>query len=240
MIGKCTTFALAAASFLVGMMAAAYCGDGIDWFRLAERRFAVPHRYMVPGFDLPAWVKELPHTDEEDRDMLVTVPAAELAAAIPGYRPWEGRYSADSFIRLEVVPQARLKLDASRRFKETWAMTGTFIERRVEPDPLPGLFRVYGQYDYPRHWHVLRVSPETAPMPEEVFPTWVATCSDVKTPVTPEGHLSTCDSMLQIDNVRVHFHFTYNNLVYIGEIKEVLETLVTGWMVDGVRGPILK
>jgi len=225
---------------LLGLMSIAWPSDDVDRFRLVGRRFAIPHRYMVPGFDHPAWVRALPRTEKEDREVLVTVPAGELAAKIPGYRQMEGQYHAHARIRLEVMPTARVRLDPARMFSDMWKATGRFVERRVEADPLPGLFRVYGQYDYPEAWDAMRVSPETDPMPTEVLPTWVARCRDYWTPITPEGHLTSCDSMLQIGDVRVHFEITYQNMGHIDQIKDVLATVVSDWLVDGVTGQIVN
>jgi hypothetical protein len=230
---------MAAIISLLGLTIAAWPHDDVDRFRLAGRRFAIAHRYMVPGLDHP-WYKVWSQTEEEDREVLVTVPGAEVVASVPTYREWEGRYHADILIRIEVVLPSRLRLDPNRWFGDMWAGTGRFIGRRVEADSLPGLFRVFGQYDYPKAWDVIRANPETAPMPLEVFPTSVARCRTWPTPITPEGVLTACNTMLQVDNVRAHFEVTYQNLAHIDEIKSFLVNLLGGWLVDGVHGPVIK
>ena len=124
--------------------------------------------------------------------------------------------------------ERRRYLDADQ-FADIWNNTGSYEDRRIEPDPETGFVRVYRKSAYPTFWEVLTISPTSAPLPNDVFSFWVGNCVKANSPLTSTGTIANCQSYVLIGDVAVNFRTSAQNLTSVPRIRDYLAGLVSQW-----------
>jgi hypothetical protein len=198
--------------------------------RLGGRDFEIPQRYFEDGGRAPSWLRWLPGLDDRSRELLLTLSASEVAGAVPGFKPKDGRYDDDLRLRLVVLQddEKRLYL-APNQFADIWNSTGSYRDRIIETDAETHFVRIYRRIEYPNSWEVFTVLPDK-PIPSDLFSFWVGHCLNSRSPLTPSGMLALCKSFVIIDDIAVNFTMSAQNLTNTDGIRRYLVGLVSHWL----------
>jgi hypothetical protein len=201
--------------------------------RLDGNDFEIPQRYFQDGGSVPSWLRWLPGLDDGSRELLLTISASEVAAAVPGFKPKDGRYDDDLRLRLVVLQEdeRRRYLDPSL-FADVWNSTGSYSDRVIEIDPETHFTRAYRRVEYPNSWEVFTV-PLDKPMPTDLFSFWVGHCLNSHSPLTSSGALALCKSYVVVGDVAVNFTVSAQNLTNMDGIRSYLRGLVSKWLKKG-------
>lgn len=221
-LGACICL-VAAAGFSVSLWA-----DETRRIRLGGRSFEIPERYFKDS-EIPAWLRGLRGLDDGSRTLLLTIDAAEVAAAVPGFKPTLDRYVDNMQLQL-FVPQGVEFQRLARPYwlLDIWNSTGSYSERRIETDPETNFVRVYRRIEYPYSWEVLTISPDK-PMPDDLYSFWIGHCLTGSSPLTSTGSISDCTSHVVAAGVSVHFRTNEQNLAVVNRIREYLAGLALQW-----------
>jgi hypothetical protein len=198
--------------------------------RLGGNEFAIPQRYFQDGGQAPSWFRWLPDLDDGSRELLLMIPASEVAAAVPGFIPKDGHYDDDLRLRLVALQEdeKRRYLDPNR-FSDIWASTGSYRDPIIETDPETGIVRVYRHVEYPNSWEAFTISPNK-PIPSDLFSFWIGHCLNSRSPLTHSGALALCKSYILVADVGVNFTMSAQNLKNIDGIRNYLASLVSQWL----------
>jgi hypothetical protein len=201
--------------------------------RLDGHDFEIPQRYFQDGGWVPRWLRWLPGLDDGSRELLLTISASEVAAAVPGFKPKDGRYDDDLRLRLVVLreDERRQYLDPNQ-FADIWNSTGSYRDRVVETDPETHFTLAYRRVEYPNSWEVFAVSLDK-PMPSDLFSFWIGHCLNSHSPLTPSGALALCKSYVVVGDVAVNFTLSAQNLTHMDGIRNYLVGLVSQWLKKG-------
>lgn len=202
--------------------------------QLDGQNFEIPQRYFQDGGRAPSWLRWLPGLDEGSRELLLTIDASEVAAAVPGFKPKDGGYSDDLRLRLVVLKEKekRRYIDPNQ-FAEIWNSEGSYRGRIIETDSETGFVRVYRRIEYPNSWEVFTVSPELKPLPHDLFAFWIGHCLSSRSPLTPSGSLALCKSYVVVADIAVNFTMSTQNLVNTKRVRNYLTELVSQWVKKG-------
>jgi hypothetical protein len=219
----------------VAMVTAANTSAGAtsdtEMVKLGGREFQIPARYLQAAGEPPAWLQALPgfsSAKANERELLIDAP--DVAAGVPGYKQWDGRYEDSMLVRLVVLTeQERHQYAASARFSDIWNSSGSYHDRIIEQDAKTGFFRVYRKIDYPNSWEVFTVSPALSPMPRDVFSFWLGRCFNLHSPLTQSGEIVDCNSYALAGNVAANFHTMGQNIPRIPRIRAYLAGLIYRW-----------
>lgn len=199
---------------------------------LGQHTFNIPKQYSQEG-GLPQWLTDVPGLDDGSRAYMLTFPAEELAKAIPGYQPTDGRYREDLRAILNALTSVEVaRYEDSGRYRDLWEATGSYGERIVEPYPDRPWFKVYRKVEYPKAWAAVKQAPESGePRPEDALEFWVASCRDVNSPITKTGRRTRCLTYAFYDDIAIEFYISGKNLHLIDEVRAYLKSKVESWKV---------
>lgn len=202
---------------------------------LGQHTFEIPKQYSREGW-MPQWLSSAPGLDDGSRAYLLEFPAEELAEAVPGYQPMDGRYREDIvaiLYALTPVEVARYsESDRYRDLRDLWDATGSYRERIVEAYPDRPWFKVYRKIEYPDVWAVVKQSPESGePLPNKPSEFWIASCRATTSPITETGKLERCSTYAFYDDTAIEFSVRGKNLHLIDEIRTYLRSKVESWRV---------
>lgn len=207
-------------------------GDELVPVRLGQYRLAIPARYTQDSV-IPAWLRWLPGLDNGFHDLLLTIDADEVAAAVPGYRPKDGRYVEDLHIRL-VAYDETTKLDIDpQHFVPMWTGVGEMKGRILELDAEAGLVRSYRRIGSRDFWDIYLLPPGSETIPDNLYSYWVASCLKLGSPLTASGSATNCDSNVVADHIAVDLTVSEQNIPLIHQVRAYLRNLVLRWLADG-------
>ncbi|HEX7046957.1 MAG TPA: hypothetical protein VF275_05250 [Gammaproteobacteria bacterium] len=201
--------------------------------KLAQHTFNIPKQYSREG-GLSLWFAGIPGLDDGSRAYLLEFPAEELAEAIPGYQPMDGRYREDITAILNSLRPVEVKrYKDSERYRDLWEATGSYQKRIVEPYSDRPWFKVYREVEYPYSWTVTTRSPDGGePLPENVFDFWIAHCLSANSPITESGKSIDCDSYVFYDDIAIDFGISEQNLHLVDEVRAYLKSKIESWKVE--------
>jgi hypothetical protein len=202
--------------------------------QLGKYYYDIPERYFRDGGQVPNWLRWTPGLDHGSRELLLTIDASEVVAAVPGFKPMDGRYQDDLRLRLVALreEERRRYLDPNG-FTDIWNGTDSYQNRIIETDPGTHLVRVYRQIEYPDSWEVFTVSPDK-PIPPDVFSFWIGHCLSSHSPLTQSGALALCKSYVVVGDIAVNFTMSAQNLSHMADVRNYLTMLVREWLRDGL------
>jgi predicted outer membrane lipoprotein len=220
-LGFCATLTVIAAN-------TAFASEDEKRIQLAGHEFAIPEHYLDAWSPL-SWLRWVPGSDDGGRELLLTIGASEVAAAVDGYMPTDGDYKNDLHIILVVLYEyERARYLDPNQFEDVRNRAGSYRERIVEKDSETNFFRVYRRIEYPASWEVFRTSPDE-PWPSDLFSFWIGHCLNSRSPLTPSGSLALCKSFVVVDQIAVHFTINSQNLAETDRIRHYLMQKLDEW-----------
>ncbi len=235
-IASRTHFVLRAIAACTALLISSACMSGtsdndVQRERLAGRDFDIPKRYFQSERGTPSWLRWLPGLDDGSRDLLLTIAASEVAAAVPGFKPKDGGYNDDLRLRLVVLKEEEKgRYTDPNRFAEIWNNTGSYRDRIIEADHGTDLVRIYRRIEYPDSWEMFTISPDGKVMPRDLFYFWIGHCLNSHSPLTPSGSLALCKSYVIVGDVAVNFTMSAQNITNTKRIRNYLKELVSQWL----------
>lgn len=222
-------YSLAQAHVVLGVLLFSICGADATTVKLANHSFSIPARYLDESA-FSGWLGRLPGLDNSSSEALLTIGAAEVASAIPGYQQRDGRLVEDLNIRLDVLT----KVDRQRTldpdfFRNIWSGTGSYRNRIIDIDPLNGFFRAYRKIEYPDSWEAFTISPEKTSIPRDLFSFWIGHCLRLRAPITPSGHHTSCTSYAVVGDVAIFYRVSEQNLGKTKALRRYLANLIRDW-----------
>jgi hypothetical protein len=209
--------------------------DDLVPFRLGPYELAIPERYVRDSLP-PAWLRWLPGLDRGSDDLVVTISADEVAAAVPGYVTRDGDYVEDIQARLEAhSDRERLSADGQRFVTMWWPGLKPEGNRVTEMDPATGLVRSYPPDGNRETWDLYLVPPGLDAVPQDLSPYGIASCLQLYAKIGSLRRYYDCHSAVVARYVAVYFWISEQNATKIDEVRAFLRDLVTRWQVDGER-----
>ena len=198
--------------------------------QLGQYEFAIPKENSSTGGKWP-WILGL---DDDSRSYTLVFPAEELAAAIPGYKPRDGRSREDVRAILNVLnPAEMLAYRDSSRYRDLWEGVGSYSERIIEPYAGRPWFKIYRKSGYPHTWAVVKQEPKAGKsLPDDPLDLWVAGCSVQRSPLTESGEYVRCLTYMVSGDVAVDFYISGVNLPYVENVRAYLISRVEAWRVS--------
>ncbi len=189
--------------------------------------YQLPTHYFSDSNDLLDTLRASPGLDADRIEVLLAIPADEVASLVPGYVTRTGEYVDDLRLRIVALSSVEVKRYAdSRRFAELKDGTGSYHDRIVEFDPNEGLTNVYRRAEYPRSRQVFQTSLLPNGRIGDPDATWLASCIDAYSSLTPRKRLSLCKGYVVIDHIALHFTTSDANLLRVPQIKRMLDDML--------------
>lgn len=216
----------------VAYVAAFAISDSYD-VSLGQHRFRIPKEYSQQGV-IPKWLSATPGLDDGSRSYTLVFSAEEIATRVPGYKPMDGRFKEDIRAILAVLTRADIKSyrDADRH-RDLWHARNFYHQPTIEPYENRPWFRVYGKYEYPRMWSVIKKSLKRGDaFPQHVFDFWVADCVSGNSPITKSGKIVDCLTYVSYDDIAIDFYISEQNLDVVDDVRALLKSKVESWRVN--------
>lgn len=206
------------------------CSGEIQRVVLADYVFLVPKEYSLSD-PIPLWLRLMPGLDDDSRTTLFQVPAEELAVAVPGYIPSDGKYVENVRAMLTVLD----KVEAERYVNLEWVRearegTGSFSGRIVEPYVSQPWYKVFRPVEYPNSWSTFSMpSRSDEPLSDQSEDRWLAHCLRTSSTITSSGKFVSCSTHVLFEDLAIEFSISEQNLVVADEIKLYLVRKVSSW-----------
>jgi len=206
------------------------CSGGNQRVVLADHVFLIPKEYSL-GDSIPLWLRLMPGLDDDSRATLFQVPAEELAVAVPGYIPADGKYVENVRAMLTVLA----KVEAERYVNPEWVRearegTGSFSGRIVEPYVGQPWYKVFRPVEYPYSWSIFSMQSSSDEfLSDRGEDRWLAHCLRISSPIATSGNFVSCSTHVLFEDLVIEFSISEQNLVVADEIKLYLVSKVTSW-----------
>ena len=204
--------------------------------KLREHTFLIPkHNAMERESVIPFWLLNMKGLDDGSSSVLYHFDDMEVKTAIPDYQVSNyNQYKDDiggmitAFTPQEVSNFKNPGIHSM--LGDLWRATGSYKDRIVEPDEIPGWYKVYRKVEYKRTWAVLSRFPDSEkPMPAERTDFWIAHCL-LLGPKGPKGKQdANCRVRVLVDDIYISINISDYNLPLLDELKAFITGKVQEW-----------
>ena len=92
---------------VISMSADAFDMDTVK-IKVGKHHLTVPERYMIEP-QIPIWLRWVPGLAPSEGGIILDIKAEDIAAEVPGYQIYDGRYKADCILLIQVKGEKELK-----------------------------------------------------------------------------------------------------------------------------------
>ena len=191
-------------------------------------RLAVPAGITIES--VPLWLRMTPGLDQGAADLLVRIPAEQVAANVPGYVVRDGEVRQDQLLVVKA-----LDVDEERRYRlhplmhDLIARTGRYSGATVKAYPKMG---IWGLGTGPV-FDLFQADPATFRDPEDAQTAWMGMCQEMSMVQTASGTDWLCSDYALTGRLLISFHYGRKNLPRHDALRHYLSREIASWVVTG-------